>query len=97
MGMELVMKVVTRTGVEVYGLRKALRDKQETFAERLGASVEAISKWERGGPSREVGDYYAAKMDNLFAGLDEAGLARCLLRLDEAKARHAGRRDEDGG
>ncbi|WP_043655279.1 helix-turn-helix domain-containing protein [Nocardia thailandica] len=79
--------ITTWTGREVRALRRAaLRLTQREFAELLGFSVAAVSKWERRGATITLTARHAEAMDTVLSRLSPADRAR----LDAALADHPG-------
>lgn len=60
------------TGVETKAFREALRLKQEPFAEYVGASLDAVKKWETRGATIRLSSPFAARMDAKLASAGSA-------------------------
>ncbi|MEV3962960.1 hypothetical protein AB0M34_19000 [Nocardia sp. NPDC050193] len=73
---------------EVTALRTALRDTQDQFVDRIGCSVEAVSKWERRGATITLGAKYSECMDTAHSRLDDEQRARFDAALRDSDERH---------
>ena len=69
-------------GNQIKALRLARGVTQETLAEKLGVSAQAVSKWERGATAPDVqllpslSAYFGVTIDALFALSDETRMER---------------------
>lgn len=77
------MTIIKWSGLEVAALRIALRDTQVQFADRIGCSLESVSKWERRGTDITLGPKYSECMDTTCRRLDDEQHARFAAALRE--------------
>lgn len=76
------MITTTWTGIEVKVLRKvALRWGQERFAEELEITDRTVRNWERAKSGFVIDGYYAAKLDELLAGLSAMQADRFAMEM----------------